>query len=108
MTTRSSGIWSASASTHYEIVEAANGEEGLVQARRAPPDLIVLDLRDAGHVGRPTSSRELAADAATREIPVVVLTSAQLDDSRAKDNRERTRPPSFPRTRSRPLTRTTV
>jgi len=63
----------------YEIVEAANGEEGLVQARRAPPDVIVLDLRMPGMSGIDVLAK-LAADAATREVPVVVLTSTQLDE----------------------------
>ena len=49
---------------------------------------------------------ELAADAATREIPVVVLTSAELDDSERRTI-EAARPPSFPRTRSRRAGRTT-
>jgi signal transduction histidine kinase/CheY-like chemotaxis protein len=65
---------------HYEISEAASGEDGLVQARRAPPDLIILDLMMPGMAGAEVLTR-LAADPATREIPVVVLTSTELDDS---------------------------
>jgi CheY-like chemotaxis protein len=69
--------------TQYEIVEAASGEEGLAHARRAPPDVIVLDLRMPGMSGTDVLAR-LAADAATREVPVVVLTSAQLDELERK------------------------
>jgi signal transduction histidine kinase/CheY-like chemotaxis protein len=63
----------------FDIAEAATGEEGLDRARRAPPDLIVLDLAMPGMPGSDVLA-ELAADSATREIPVVVLTGAELDD----------------------------
>ena len=63
----------------FDIAEAATGEEGLDRARSAPPDLIVLDLAMPGMPGSDVLA-ELAADAATREIPVVVLTGAELDD----------------------------
>jgi signal transduction histidine kinase/CheY-like chemotaxis protein len=64
---------------HFEIAEATTGEDGLDQARRAPPDLIILDLVMPGMAGSDVLTR-LAADAATREIPVVVLTATELDD----------------------------
>ena len=63
----------------FEIAEATTGEEGLDEARRAPPDLIILDLVMPGMPGSDVLTR-LAADAATREIPVVVLTATELDD----------------------------
>jgi CheY-like chemotaxis protein len=65
--------------TDYEVVEAASGEEGLAQARRMPPDLIVLDLVMPGLHGPEVLDR-LAADTVTREIPVIVLTATQLND----------------------------
>ena len=61
-------------------MEAASGEEGLAHARRMSPDIIVLDLVMPGLQGTEVLER-LAADTATREIPVVVLTATQLDDS---------------------------
>jgi signal transduction histidine kinase/CheY-like chemotaxis protein len=64
---------------HFEIAEAGTGEDGLDLARRAPPDLIILDLAMPGLPGTDVLAR-LAADAATREIPVVVLTATELDD----------------------------
>jgi CheY-like chemotaxis protein len=63
----------------FDIVKAATGEEGLDRARSAPPDLIVLDLAMPGMPGSDVLAA-LAADSATREIPVVVLTGAELDD----------------------------
>jgi CheY-like chemotaxis protein len=58
----------------FAVVEAKNGEEGLHQARAHAPDAVLLDL------ALPTKSgldvlRELKADAATREIPVIVVSA---------------------------------
>ena len=64
---------------HFEVAEAATGEDGIEQARRTQPDLIILDLVMPGLPGEDVLAR-LAADAATREIPVVVLTATELDD----------------------------
>jgi DNA-binding response OmpR family regulator len=58
----------------FAVVEAKNGEEGLQQARAHAPDAILLDL------ALPTKSgldvlRELKAEAATRTIPVIVVSA---------------------------------
>jgi CheY-like chemotaxis protein len=63
----------------HEIVEAVNGEEGLAEARRWPPDVILLDLRMPDLDGTEVLER-LAAHESTRDIPVVVLTATQLDE----------------------------
>jgi CheY-like chemotaxis protein len=65
--------------THYEIVEAVSGEEGLTQARHVSPDVIILDLVMPGLQGPEVLDR-LAEDPATREIPVILLTASQVDD----------------------------
>jgi PAS domain S-box-containing protein len=63
----------------YRVVGAADGEEGLRKARVLKPFAIVLDIlmspKDCWQV-----LHELKADASTRDIPVVVLSSV--------DNRE--------------------
>src|SRR4030095_2922501 len=63
----------------FDIAEAATGEEGLDRARSAPPDLIVLDLTMPGMPGSDVLAG-LGGDSGTREIPVVVLTGAELDE----------------------------
>jgi CheY-like chemotaxis protein len=65
--------------TQHEVVEAVDGEEGLIQARRVVPDVILLDLEMPG-VGGSDVLERLAEDTVTREIPVVVLTAAPLDE----------------------------
>jgi DNA-binding response OmpR family regulator len=65
-----------------EVIEAADGEAALETARRERPDLILLDVMMPGLDGW-SVARELAADEATREIPVVFLTArAEAADRR--------------------------
>jgi CheY-like chemotaxis protein len=58
----------------FGVVEAKNGEEGLLQARTHAPDAILLDL------ALPTKSglevlRELKSEPLTEEIPVIVVSA---------------------------------
>jgi CheY-like chemotaxis protein len=57
-----------------EVLEAADGETGLEMASSERPDLILLDVMMPGLDGWEVA-RRLAADPATREIPVVFLTA---------------------------------
>jgi signal transduction histidine kinase/CheY-like chemotaxis protein len=59
------------------VLEAGNGLEGLARARSEAPDLVVLDLTMPGMAGDEVLSA-LRADPATRDIPVVVVTSKPL------------------------------
>ena len=59
----------------YRVLVAADGEAGLVLARTHPVDLITLDLLMSPVHGRDVLQR-LRADAATRNIPVVLVTVA--------------------------------
>ena len=60
----------------YEILAAAGGEAGLKIAVRALPDLILLDVVMPGRDGF-AICRELKAEDATREIPVLFITAKQ-------------------------------
>jgi CheY-like chemotaxis protein/anti-sigma regulatory factor (Ser/Thr protein kinase) len=65
------------ASAGFKVEEASGGTEGLERARRHPPDAILLDLQMPGIDGYGVLE-ELHAEAATRHIPVVIVTSANL------------------------------
>jgi two-component system chemotaxis response regulator CheB len=58
----------------YDLLFARNGREALDQARKHKPDVVVMDytmpVMDGG-----TTLRELKADAKTRSIPVIIVTS---------------------------------
>ena len=57
-----------------EVVEAANGEEAVLQARGCPPDLVLLDVEMPVLDGFQVLS-VLRADPAFRDVPVIFLTS---------------------------------
>jgi DNA-binding response OmpR family regulator len=58
----------------YEITAASGGEEGLLQARRVRPDLVLLDIMMPGLDGWQVLDR-LKADSATADIPVAILSA---------------------------------
>ena len=57
----------------YAPIVTRNGKEGLEKAKELSPDLIILDVMmpEAGGV---TMYRELKADQALKDIPVIMLT----------------------------------
>jgi signal transduction histidine kinase/DNA-binding response OmpR family regulator len=58
----------------FEVSEAATGVEGLTRAAAEHPDVVVLDLMMPGMDGWQVLA-QLRAAAATRELPVVIVTS---------------------------------
>jgi two-component system, OmpR family, alkaline phosphatase synthesis response regulator PhoP len=62
------------AAAGMDVLEAADGREGLELARQERPDLVLLDVMMPDVDGW-TVARELAADEQTRDIPVVFLTA---------------------------------
>lgn len=61
-------------------VTESTGEEGLIKARQARPDLILLDVQMPG-IGGYETCRRLKADAETREIPVLFMSGqAEVED----------------------------
>ena len=70
----------------HETVAAADGAEALDLAQRDPFDLILLDLMMEGMDGFEVAAR-LQSDAATADVPVVVLTAKAI----TRGDRERLR-----------------
>jgi CheY-like chemotaxis protein len=65
----------------YDIVEAADGDEGLRRARELQPRLIFLDLTMPGLTGE-KMLKQLKANPQTRDIPVVIVTSLVLTEAK--------------------------
>jgi len=59
----------------YEAFEAVDGPDGLAQAARRDPDIILLDLMMPGMDGYETC-RGLKADPTTTDIPVIFVTAS--------------------------------
>jgi CheY-like chemotaxis protein len=63
----------------FEVIAAASGADALELAREHAPDLMLLDMLMPGLSGLDVL-RALRAEAATRALPVVVLSNASSDD----------------------------
>ncbi len=57
----------------FEVLTAFDGEEGLAQARKTKPDLVILDIVMPGLNGYQVC-RRLQSDPSTVHIPVLMLT----------------------------------
>jgi DNA-binding response OmpR family regulator len=67
----------------YEVTKAFDGAEGLVQARKAKPDIILLDIIMPKLDGFAVL-KELKADPKLKDVPVVLLTNLGQDDDVTK------------------------
>jgi CheY-like chemotaxis protein len=70
----------------YHALQAADAESGIDLARRAQPDLILMDIQLPGMSGL-DATRLIKADPSLQQIPVVALTSfaMQGDEQKALD-----------------------
>ncbi len=65
----------------YQTVTAEDGEEGIEKAKAESPDLILIDVVMPGLNGF-QATRKLSRDAATKDIPVVIVTTKDQDTDR--------------------------
>lgn len=61
----------------YLVIEAVDGEEGVVMAKREKPDLILMDLQ-LPKVDGFEATRRIKADPDLSHIPIVAVTSYAL------------------------------
>lgn len=67
----------------FEVAVAANGPDGLVQARKEAPHLIVADLKMQQEGGL-AMIRALRADCGARHVPILVLSTENAEDDFAQ------------------------
>jgi len=58
----------------YEVIKAANGQEGIDMAKRTVPDAIILDVMMPKMSGYMVANL-LAKDSALKHIPIILLTA---------------------------------
>jgi CheY-like chemotaxis protein len=70
----------------YDVCEAGNAPEAFATLLDRPPAMILMDLRLPGMDGL-TATRKLKADPATRDIPIVAVTSYAMkgDEETARE-----------------------
>ena len=62
----------------YETIEAVDGRQGIDKAKSAKPNLILMDIMMPKMDGY-AACREIKADPATKNIPVIMLTAVGYD-----------------------------
>jgi len=67
----------------YRLMEAQDGEDGVAAAQKELPDLILMDVQLPKMSGL-DATRALKADARTKHIPVIIITSFALSGDREK------------------------
>ncbi len=67
----------------YTVLRAGDGVEGIRVARAERPDLIMMDVQMPVMDGL-TAIKELRRDDATRDIPIICVTSDTMRSSREK------------------------
>ena len=85
----------------FEVVMAEDGQQGVEMARSEHPDLILMDM-SLPVIDGWEATRQIKADADTREIPVIALTAHAMvgDRQKAMDagcNEYDTKPVELPR-----------
>jgi two-component system cell cycle response regulator DivK len=71
------------ANAGYEMIEAGDGEQALVQCAKHIPDLILMDIQLPLLDGY-EATRRIKADAALKHIPIIVVTSYALSGDEEK------------------------
>lgn len=69
--------------SHFEVIKAANAEQGLQLARKERPGLILMDIQLPGMDGL-TATRLIKEDKELKDIPVIALTSYAMQGDEQK------------------------
>jgi len=71
----------------YTTLLADDGEKGVAEARRAQPDLVLMDVVMPGLNGF-QATRQLSRDPETKDIPVVMVTTKDQETDKAWGKRQ--------------------
>jgi CheY-like chemotaxis protein len=67
-------------SAGYQVISAADGDEGLARARQEQPDLVILDVIMDTVLDGLNMSQQMAADPQERDTPILMVTSIANSD----------------------------
>ncbi|MGZ3236635.1 MAG: response regulator [Burkholderiaceae bacterium] len=65
----------------YQAISAENGDEAILKAKSEMPDLILMDVIMPGINGY-QATRTITKDEATKHIPVLIITSKDMETDR--------------------------
>lgn len=66
----------------HQVLAAGNAEDGIVAAKREQPDLVIMDVILPGMNGF-QATRALSRDAATSAIPILIVSTKDMETDRA-------------------------
>lgn len=66
---------------NYKVITANNGQEGFQKVKKESPNLIILDMMMTYKTEGAETAKAINADAATRDIPIVMVTGARKEFS---------------------------
>lgn len=64
----------------YEVISAADGTEGLLEAQKEKPDLVILDVMMSSVLDGLSMSWRMHEDPELRKIPILMVTSIANTD----------------------------
>lgn len=64
----------------FEVLQAANGDEGLIEAHGGHPDLIILDILMPKMDGMEMMKKLRQQNEWGRKVPIILLTNLSADD----------------------------
>jgi two-component system, cell cycle response regulator DivK len=67
----------------FRVIEARDGEEGVRQARKFKPNLILMDI-SIPKIDGWEATQQLKSDQDTKAIPIIALTAHALEEDRQK------------------------
>src|ERR1035437_382854 len=65
----------------YEVISAENGDEAILKTKSEMPDLVLMDVIMPGMNGY-QATRTITKDEATKHIPVLIVTSKDMETDR--------------------------
>jgi CheY-like chemotaxis protein len=68
----------------YEVTAVSSGAKAIDVAMTTPPNLVLLDLNLPGQYDGFDVCRRLRNDPSTRDMPIVIISAMDDDESRAK------------------------
>ncbi|MDX9874217.1 MAG: twitching motility response regulator PilH [Spongiibacteraceae bacterium] len=71
----------------FEVLTASSGEDGVSVARAELPDVVLMDIVMPGLNGF-QATRQLSRDAATKDIPVIIVTTKDQETDRVWGERQ--------------------
>ena len=73
---------------HYEVLQAMNGEDGILMAKKELPDLILMDIIMPKANGF-KATRQITRSNITKDIPIIIVSTKDQEKDQVWGKRQR-------------------